>query len=77
MRKHCNLNDRENQVLTFRFGLNKTFSQIAEILGVSAGYVHKIEQNAIKKLRNINDLQVNSEDVESLTSNQLKYKAKN
>ena len=49
------LNDREKQILTFRFGLNGaqelTQQQIANILGISRSYVSRIEKSALKKLR--------------------------
>lgn len=49
------LNDREKQILTFRFGLygaeELTQQQIANRLGISRSYVSRIEKSALKKLR--------------------------
>mgnify|MGYP003462792136 FL=1 len=49
------LNDRERQILSLRYGLGRdgeiTQKAVGEVLGISRSYVSRIEQRALKKLR--------------------------
>ncbi|MCD7735472.1 MAG: sigma-70 family RNA polymerase sigma factor [Lachnospiraceae bacterium] len=49
------LNDREQQVITRRYGLNgqkeRTQREIAAALGISRSYVSRLEKRALEKLR--------------------------
>lgn len=49
------LNEREKQIMTLRYGLNKTDDytqkEVAEMLGISQSYISRIEKKVIKKLQ--------------------------
>ena len=49
------LNERERQIITLRYGLNmrpaKTQREIAAALGISRSYVSRIEKSALEKIR--------------------------
>ncbi len=53
---NCNLNENEINVLNLRYGFDdncpKTYETIAEILGYSYQWIMKIEEKALKKIRN-------------------------
>ena len=52
-----NLNDREKQIMTLRYGLNETEEytqkEVAAMLGISQSYISRIEKKVIKKLQTI------------------------
>ena len=55
-----NLNDREKQIMTLRYGLNETEEytqkEVAEMLGISQSYISRIEKKIIKKLKTIMEI---------------------
>jgi RNA polymerase primary sigma factor len=70
------LDDRERQIITMRYGLetgeSKTLAEIAEVMGVSRERVRQLETSILKKLRQIADDQDNvkpHEDTKSSASN--------
>ena len=50
------LNEREKQIMTLRYGLNKgkeyTQKEVAEMLGISQSYISRIEKKIIEKIGN-------------------------
>ena len=55
-----NLNDREKQIMTLRYGLNETEEytqkEVAEMLGISQSYISRIEKKIIKKLKTLMEI---------------------
>ncbi len=51
------LNERENLIMTLRYGLNNTDDytqkEVAEMLGISQSYISRIEKKVIKKLKQL------------------------
>ncbi len=49
------LNERDKQIMTMRYGLNNTKEytqkEVAELLGISQSYISRIEKKVIKKLK--------------------------
>ena len=52
-----NLNKRDKEILTLRYGLynQKEYTQkeVADMLGISQSYISRIEKKAIKKLKSL------------------------
>ncbi|MDU3723523.1 MAG: sigma-70 family RNA polymerase sigma factor, partial [Clostridium celatum] len=50
-----NLNDREKEIVTLRFGLagnsEKTQKEVADILGISQSYISRLEKKIINRLK--------------------------
>lgn len=46
------LNDREKDVIHFRYNKGLTQAEVAEKIGISQSYVARIDQGAVKKLKN-------------------------
>lgn len=58
LRKELNdLDEREKEIMTLRYGLNNTEEytqkEVAEMLGISQSYISRIEKKIVKKLQNI------------------------
>ena len=55
-----NLNDREKQIMTLRYGLNETEEytqkEVADMLGISQSYISRIEKKIIKKLKTLMEI---------------------
>ena len=55
-----NLNGREKQIMTLRYGLNETEEytqkEVAEMLGISQSYISRIEKKIIKKLKTLMEI---------------------
>ena len=55
-----NLNVREKQIMTLRYGLNETEEytqkEVAEMLGISQSYISRIEKKIIKKLKTLMEI---------------------
>ena len=55
-----NLNEREKQIMTLRYGLNETEEytqkEVAEMLGISQSYISRIEKKIIKKLKTLMEI---------------------
>ncbi len=51
------LNERDKEILTLRYGLNNkdeyTQKEVADMLGISQSYISRIEKKAIKKLKSL------------------------
>lgn len=56
LREINKLNDRERQIMTLRYGLNKqkeyTQKEVANMLGISQSYISRIEKKIIEKIGN-------------------------
>ena len=52
-----NLNKRDKEIMTLRYGLNNTKEytqkEVAEMLGISQSYISRIEKKVIKKLKQV------------------------
>ena len=52
-----NLQDRDKEIMTLRYGLNNTKEytqkEVAEILGISQSYISRIEKKVIRKLKQV------------------------
>ena len=46
------LNERENEIITFRFFEGKTQMEVAEMIGISQAQVSRLEKNALKVMKN-------------------------
>ena len=55
-----NLNGREKQIMTLRYGLNETEEytqkEVAKMLGISQSYISRIEKKIIKKLKTLMEI---------------------
>lgn len=55
-----NLNEREKQIMTLRYGLNETEEytqkEVAQMLGISQSYISRIEKKIIKKLKTLMEI---------------------
>ena len=51
------LQDRDKEIMTLRYGLNNTKEytqkEVAEILGISQSYISRIEKKVIRKLKQV------------------------